>query len=519
MKYLFVKWRLFLLMLLIFPFEYSLSAQNINKKQLDNLNKYIEQAIMEWNVPGLALAIVSDTNVILCRGYGKKDINSKDAVDEHTNFAIASNTKSFTAVLLAMLCERNADFSLDDRVIDHLPYFSLYDPWVTNHITIRDLMCHRAGFETFAGDLLWYASNYNREEVIRRVSQLKPTYEFRTTYGYSNIMVMTAGEIAGIIYDHKGWDICLKELILEPLEMSRTISTTRDLEKMGNYAMPHTLYKKELISIPWLNWDNIGGAGAIISNATDMSHWLQFLINRGTFNGKKLMNDLSFEELWTPHISHKVFNSTRSFFPSTHFKSYGLGFSLFDYLGYKIIGHNGGYDGMISQSLIIPEKKLGFVLMTNSNSSLYYALQYRILDLLLGGIETDWSSIFLERVKKIEAEDIIAKDEFLKSKIPNTFPSLNFNEYSGIYSSPLYGDASVIFKDGALYLELLPSPLFNSTLTHFHYDTFLVQFETFPSLPLGTVTFTFKPDSTINGMEIFIDNPDFNFKELDFTKQ
>lgn len=494
-------------------------AQSPSKKQIDNLNKYISQAISDWNVPGLSMAIVSDTGVIVCRGFGVKDVNNKLPVDEHTNFAIASNTKSFTAVLLAMLCEMYPEFSFDDKVIEYLPYFNLYDPWVTKQITIRDLLCHRAGFETFAGDLLWYASNYDREEIIRRVSKLKPTYEFRTTYGYSNIMVMTAGEIAGKVYDNKGWDVCLEELLLNPLKMDRTISSTNDLEKMGNYAMPHTMYNNELISIPWLNWDNIGGAGAIISNAEDMSHWLQFLLSRGSYQNVSLINPNSLEALWTPHINHKVFYNANSYFPSTHFKSYGLGFSLFDYLGYKIIGHNGGYDGMISQTLIIPEIKIGFVIMTNSNSSLYYALQYRILDMLLGGKETDWSGIFLNIIKKNMSDDALAREKFLNSKIPDTHPSLELDQYSGIYTSSLYGDAKVVFKDGVLYLELIPTPSFNSTLTHFQHDTFLVQFESFPSLPIGTVSFTLKPNHTVDSMEIFVDNPDFDFKELDFVKQ
>lgn len=497
---------------------YSAISQTKTKVDLAKLDAYFAKALTDWNVPGMAIAIVKDDSVVLAKGYGVRNINNpKEKVDEKTLFPIASNTKAFTAAALAMLVD-DGKINWDDKVIKYLPWFQLYDPYVTNNMTIRDLLCHRSGLETFSGDLVWYGTNYTREEVIKRARFLKPKYGFREHFGYSNIMFVTAGQIIPVVTG-KSWDDFIQEKFLTPLGMKTSNTSISKLDPTLNVASAHTEKDGKVISIPFLNWDNVGPAGAINSNVIEMSSWIKLQLHRGTLNGKKYFSEESNHEMWSPQTNQTVSENSLKRFPSTHFKSYGLGWGLNDYLGRKIVDHSGGYDGVISYVCLVPEEKLGFVILTNCNSSLYYPLVYKILDTYLGGEEKDWSKTILEisnSVKKSEADEKIKKEA---ERVKNTKPTLQLKDYCGTYTSELYGDATVEIINNELSLKLLPAPLFVGNLSHWHYDTFQIEFKNFPSLPDGLVNFTIDQNAKVEKMRIDIPNPDFDFTELDFIKK
>lgn len=486
-------------------------------QQLEKLNAYYEQALADWNVPGMAIAIVRADTVLFSRGYGVIDIHTAQPVDENTLFAVASNTKAFTATALAM-CADEGLLKFSDQVQKHLPWFKLYDPYVSSQMTIADLLSHRSGLKTFSGDLIWYGSNYSREEVIRRAAFLKPAHGFRAQFGYSNIMYLTAGEIIPRVTGIS-WDDFVEQRILQPLGMHRSVLHVRDLAKRDNVAQPHTYVDGKLRVIPWLDWDNIGPAGSLISSAKEMGKWIQFQLRNGVQGNDTLVSPDLMHVLQSPFTINSVSQSSSRLFPTTHFKAYGLGWSLMDYRGRKIVSHNGGYDGMISQTLFIPEENIGFVILTNSLSSLYYPLMYKTLDVLLGASDDkDWSSQVLAMVRDGEAQAAIEVQKAEASRDKNTRPSHPMEAYTGMYNSPIYDSVEVRMEDGKLYLAMLHTPDFQGSLTHWQHNTYKLEFPAAPSLPAGFVTFFTNRGGKVDKMEIFIDNPDFDFTELELTK-
>jgi CubicO group peptidase (beta-lactamase class C family) len=503
------------LLVILMSFSLNTSAQ-ILIKPIASLNEYYAKALTDWQVPGMAIAIVRNDTILLSKGYGVLEVNKPEKVNDKTLFAIASNTKAFTAAALAILVDEGK-IRWDDQVIKYIPWFQLYDPFVTQNMKIRDLLSHRSGLETFSGDLLWFGSNYSRDEVIRRARFLKPKYGFREHFGYSNIMFLTAGEIVHAVTGIS-WDQFLSDRIFKPLGMVRTNTSIKALKGMTNVAACHTDSSEKVISIPYLDWDNIGPAGSINSCVNDLTKWLKLQLNNGTFDNKVIFSKATNREMWSPQTIQTISAGAAKMFPSTHFKAYAFGWGVNDYLGYQIVSHSGGYDGMTSYTCLVPEKKLGFVILTNKNSSLFLPLVYRTLDALLGGKETDWSAMFLDNTKKGAENTALQKKEEEKARALNTKPSLDLSAYSGKYDGELYGAATVELKNGELVLTFVPSPKFTSTLKHWHYDTFTVQFKQFPSLPEGKVNFVINAAGKVEEMRVNVPNPDFDFTELKFKK-
>ncbi|KPK84450.1 MAG: hypothetical protein AMS27_09895 [Bacteroides sp. SM23_62_1] len=496
-----------------------LSQTILRGLDLEKLDEYIENAMNDWQIPGLSIAIVTNDTILHARGFGVRNIDNKDPVNENTLFAIASNTKAFTASSLAILVDNNK-ITWDDRVKDYLPWFELYDPYVSDEMRIRDLLCHRSGLNTFSGDLLWYGTIYSRKEIIEKARYLTPVFGFRYGYGYSNIMFLTAGEIIPVITDIS-WDDFLKKSFFDPLNMTRTTTTIRDLEKLGNFAQPHhvDLLKKETSTIPYVNWDNIGPAGSINSSVRDMAQWIRFQLNDGNWNGQQIISEKNIWEMRKIQNFQAQGRITPENRTSWHFRGYGLGWSVRDYSGLIIISHGGGADGMISQVTMIPEEYFGFVILTNSINYLPSALSEYILDTYFEGSSKDWSSIYLDsyisQIKNNEREE----EEFARNRVNDTKPSLNLHEYTGLYGGDMYGDAEILLKNNQLVIRFIPTPIFTGTLTHWHFDIFRIKLTEIPSLPQGTVQFIINPDGEVEEMKIDIPNPDFDFTELEFRKK
>jgi CubicO group peptidase (beta-lactamase class C family) len=457
--------------------------------------------------------------VILSKGYGFRDIDRKDPVDEHTLFAIASNTKAFTSSALAVLVDQGK-INWDDHVREYLPWFELYDPYVSEEMRIRDLLCHRSGLKTFSGDLLWYGTKYSREEVIKRARFLEPAFGFRNGYGYSNIMFLTAGEIIPVI-ENVSWDQFIINTFLDPLGMSETRTTIRGLESEKNVAQPHYVgdMNEKTITIPYVNWDNIGPAGSIISNVSDMSKWIRFHLNNGQWDGRQIISEKSIWEMRKIQNFTGMSHNTEKYSPSSHFNGYGLGLGVRDYHGTIVISHGGGADGMISEVTMVPEEKFGFVILTNSINWLPSALAEYILDRYFKAPVTDWSRMYLDSFVKNREDHKERENDINAGRVKGTRTSLDPESYAGIYGGDMYGDAEVVFEKGQLKINFLPTPMFKGTLTHWHYDIFRIKLEDVPSLPEGTVQFIIGTDGKVEEMKIDIPNPDFYFTELEFKKK
>jgi CubicO group peptidase (beta-lactamase class C family) len=384
-------------------------------------------------------------------------------------------------------------------------------------MTIRDLLSHRSGLATFSGDLLWYATNYSREEVIKRARFLKPVYGFRESFGYSNIMFLTAGEVVHAV-SGKPWDEFVADRIFKPLGMTRTNTTVNALKGLDNVAMCHTEFEDKIITIPYLNWDNVAPAGAMNSSVNDLAKWVKVQLNYGKKGTKVIFSENQSREMWTPNTLQNVSSYSKLYFPSTHFKAYALGWGVNDYLGRKIVSHSGGYDGMLSYTCLIPEEKIGFVILTNCNNPLYSPLVNKTLDVLLGGKDTDWSKLILENMKKQQDYDKKSKIEEEQNRVKDSKPTLNLKEYEGLYGGELYGNATITNENGSLKLSFVPAPQFNSILKHWQYDTFSIRFPDFPSLPEGKVTFIINAAGKVEEMRVNVPNPDFDFTELQFKK-
>ncbi len=488
----------------------NIQANDPYKKTISELEQYYSRALKDWNVPGMAIAIVKDGQVIFEKGFGVKNVNTKEPVDENSLFAIASNTKAFTSASIAMLVEEGK-LSWDDKVTKHLPWFELYNPYVTQEMTIRDLLSHRSGLRTFSGDLIWYGTDYSREEVVRRAKYLEPAHGFRAQYGYQNIMYMAAGLI---IEEASGmsWEDFVQKRIFNPLKMNRTITSIEDLDSKGNYTTPHNDYKGELITIEYLNWDNAAPLGGILSSVADLSNWILLQLNRGINGTDTLFTSRSQHEMWQAHTVQTVSTYSERMFPSTHFKAYGLGWGLMDYHGRKIVSHGGGYDGMISRTVLVPEENLGFVMLTNTNTGITSPLMYKTLDIFLSNDDKDWSKIYLERNNRPNDTD---PEE---GRIKNTKPSFDLKAYTGIYGGKVYGKAEVYLENGNLMLQMKNTKIFKGTLSHWHFDTFELEFKEVTSLPKGKVQFKLNADGEIDELVIDVPNPDFDFTELDFKK-
>lgn len=343
------------------------SAQETPSFIKDSLDAYIQKGLVNWQIPGLAVCVVKDGKVVVMKGYGIKEVGGNDKVDENTLFMIGSNSKAFTGTALAMLADEKK-LSLDDHVQKWLPDFKLYDPWVTKEANIRDLLCHRLGFETFQGDFMYFDSDLSTAEVRDKFSKVKPLYSFRSRWGYTNAAFMTAGEIIPRVTS-QSWEKFLKERIFTPLEMNNTLALSKDIETAANKTSAHTVVQGVLKKIPYGKIDNLAAAGSISSSIHDMSHWVMMQLNNGMYNNKQVISAGAIAETWKPH---SILGNGGHPFNRAHFSLYGLGWFLQEYSGRKIVSHTGGVNGYLTSVALVPEEKLGIVVLTNTDANNFF---------------------------------------------------------------------------------------------------------------------------------------------------
>jgi len=494
------------------------AQQTDTSKEIAGLAEWIESTRDEWDVPGLSVTVVHNGQTVFARGFGVREIGQSEPVDEDTLFAIASNTKAFTAAAMAILQE-DEQLEWDDRVQEHLPWLQLYDPWVSAELRIDDLLCHRSGLGTFSGDLLWWGTDYTPRQVLMRSRHLKPAGSFRAHYGYSNLMFLAAGEVVASV-SGQSWQSFIEERILNRIGMQRTVTSVEDLALRNNIATPHKPSTEDVTPIPWVNWDTMAAAGGIISSADDMARWVTVQLAHGRIDDdNRLFSERSSRRMWSPHTIIPISESWQKRFPDTHFRAYGLGWSLSDYKGRKTVSHGGGYDGMYSQVMMVPEEDLGIVVLTNSMTGIAPAITYHILDDYLGDDPRDWSAEGLKRDRKSRREFYERISKAITPKAEDTTPSHDLSAYTGTYTGDLYGDGIVELQDEKLLLRLLPNPDLVADLTHLHYDTFAIHWRhEFAWFAEGTAQFLMDADGNINEIRLNVPNDDLWFHELELKR-
>lgn len=411
----------------------------------DSLDSYIEKGLKEWQIPGLAIVIIKDGKVIAKKGYGSTAIKDGKPINENTLFFIASNSKLFTGTALAHL-EYLGKLSLNDKITKYYPGYKLYEKTSTDLVSIKDMLAHRIGTKTFQGDFTFWNSTLSRDEIMRRMQYLKPINPFRQDYGYCNSCFMTAGQIIPKVTGRQ-WEEFITDSLLKPLGMNNSYAISNGIEtRQTNIAKPYTnSYSGQLREVPYDHWDNLGPAASIVSNVNDLSHWLQFQLDSGRYNGKRIM---PWQVLQKTRDVNIVTNSRKSSLYPVHFRGYGLGLNAADYNGRQVYWHTGGAAGMVSNVCFVPEEKLGIAILTNNdNQNFFECLRYQILDAYLGVPYVNRSLQQLNGFNKDMDEQLkeVAQWKTKEQEIqngPDTASALK-DPYTGTYSNTLYGTITV----------------------------------------------------------------------------
>ena len=507
-----------IILLVLFAFPLFLPAQTLDEK-LKEIDAYAATVTDTWkdkSGAGMAIAVVKDDKVVMQKGYGIRELGKPEAPDENTLFAIASNSKAFTTASLAILVDEKK-ISWDDKVSKYLPDFQMYDPWVTSELTIRDLVTHRSGLDTFSGDLLWYETTYSADEILKRVKFLSRVSSFRTRYGYQNLMFIAAGKVVEKA-SGKPWCDFVTERILTPLGMSRTTCSIKHLP--DNAAWPHNESGGNLRKLNRGNVDGAYAAAALNSSVADLSRWVRTQLAGGKFDGKQIFSEAQAWGMHQPYLTQPISLGASRANPTRHFSGVASGWFVYDYHGVKVINHSGGLDGMLSYTVLIPEKNAGFVILTNSESPSFIVMMNKIRDMLVDAPKRDWNAEAVAQLagaKKNEADETKKIDD---ARIRDTKPSLSLASYAGTYSDKMYGDVAIVEENGKLVMRFLPSPNFVADLEHWHYDTFQIKWR--PSVaynfPRGFVTFTLDKNGKTDQLKVDQANNDFWFYELDLKR-
>ncbi|WP_266369024.1 serine hydrolase [Tellurirhabdus rosea] len=453
----------------LFLFSFNGFAQNTFIS--DSLDAYITREMQRQGVPGVAVAVVKDGKVVVLKGYGVRDITRpQEKVDENTLFQIASNTKAFTGTALALL-ESQKRLSLDDKVTQYLKDFKLLNPLAAGEASIRDMLSHRSGFETFQGDFLNWNSNLSRRDIIARMGRLQPTYSLRAKYGYCNSCFLTAGEVIPVVTD-TSWDAYLQTHFFRPLQMTRTSTTTAALRAESNRYRPHTLSDGKLVAIEYANTDNIGPAGSINSSVKDLANWVLMQLDSGRFAGRRVV---PFSVIQKTRSSNTVVGDIQSrLFPSSHFQTYGLGWFMNDYNGKKLIHHSGGSNGCVTNTYLVPELNLGVVVLTNTDhNSLYEMLCRQVIDAYMGLPYRNYSQIAWQSGRASEEKALAELREKRAQARRSSGPTLPLKAFTGAFRNDFYGNLTIREEKGRLNMYLTHHPQVVGRLEHLKDNTFL----------------------------------------------
>ena len=468
-------------------------------KELEGFAQFVSETMEQWQVPGVAVGIVRNDELVYAEGFGYRDVESQLPVAPETLFAIGSSSKAFTAT--------GAGILVDDKKLDWhtpirkwLPTFELQDRFATERMNLADLLCHRSGLPRH--DLLWYNSTASREELIDRLKYLDLSKDFRTFWQYQNLMYLTAGHLAGRA-NESTWEELVQQRILDPLEMTSSNFSVEESQKSDNYALPYEIPDPKTgvrERIPFRNIDVIGPAGSINSNVIDMANWLIMNLNGGQFKDQQIIAETTLKELHSaqmPLVPEAMLYPPLETHPEIGQASYGFGWFVQNYRGHRWVHHGGNIDGFCAMVSLLPQDKLGLVVLTNLEGVAALPVTGYAMDLLLGLEPLDWNSLWREFYDQILEGVDQGNNKLMESQVPDTKPSHPLHDYAGEYANPGYGVLTVECRDEEL------AGIYNGlelTFKHLHYDVFLAKLKLVPTyLP---ATFSIGMDGSVSAVAL-----------------
>jgi CubicO group peptidase (beta-lactamase class C family) len=493
------------------------------------LDAFANKVMQTFDPPGMSVVIV-DGDKTSTYAYGVRKLGDSAKVDAHTIFPIGSNTKAFTTAALAILVDEGK-LRWDDRVVDKLPGFRMYDAYASSEMTVTDLLVHHSGLGLGEGDLMIFpTTDRSRAELVHDIRFLKPAHSFRADYDYDNVLYIVAGQLVEAVSGQR-WEDFVHQHILDPLAMHDTQVSidARVADQVALHARNSTPVRgvgKQAVLTTVMTGTVFAPAGALQVSAADMGRWLQLQLQHGTLDdGKRVFSEAAAQALWTPQTLIPIDPAPAALaLAQPQFEAYALGLEVQDYRGHKIITHLGGVLGGISAVVIVPEKHAAFAIMLNSEDvGALFAMREQLLDTLLGLSSPDWIANYKQVFDGANASAVAALHAHNAAAHPERGPSLPLSGYAGVYRDPWYGTATISqgkSGKGALNISLDRSPGLHGTLEHVQYDTFRTHWA-MPDVEDAYVTFALKPDGSIDlvTMKAVSPNADFSwdYQDLQFT--
>lgn len=506
----------FKLSLLLVLTSFTISAQ-ITESEVDAL---VEKTLKTFNVPGIAVGIVKDGKIILAKGYGVTNIKTGQKVDANTLFGIASNSKSFTSAALAILVDEGK-INWDDKVIKYLPEFKMYNDYVTNEFTIRDLLTHRSGLGLGAGDLMIWPDghDFTPNDIVKNIHYLKPVSAFRTKYDYDNLLYVIAGEVIAKV-SGKSWCEFVETRIMNPIGMAKSACSWSRLKDTANTIVPHVPTNGKLEVIPRYTNHIFDAAAGIYSSVNDLSKWLIVQLNDGKYDtDKQLFSKKQHDAMWKPQTIMPV-PDTKPY--KTLFRNYALGWRVEDINGHLQVSHSGALDGIFTQTLMLPEINLGIIVLTNQQSGASFsAISNTIKDSYLDIKNPDHIlTLSADRRQKEDDADKIT-DEVWATTVKNLKDKklkIDFKKYVGTYKDNWFGEVSIFEKKGRLYFTSKRSPRLTGEIFYYNENTFAVKWnvrsfhaDSFIFFDSGANRFKMKAISPLTDFS-------YDFHDLDFNR-
>jgi len=465
-------------LIICLPLGNFLFGQGINSDQIDAL---VARALETTPSVGIAVGVVKDGKVVHSKAYGNKSVENKKKADNHTLFAIASNSKAFTAAALSILVDEGK-LKWDDKVIDHIAEFKMYNDYVTANFTIVDLLTHRSGLGLGAGDLMLFpdGADFTIEDVLNSFQFQKSTSAFRTKYDYDNLLYIVAGEVVARV-SGMSWADFVQTKIFVPLEMNSSVPTFSRLKENANLALPHDSDGEKIKQLSVYDSELVAAAGGIYASVDDLSKWMIMQLNRGKYGDDlsiELFSERQQNQMWQPH-TNLGFTTKPNPRTNAHFAAYGLGWEIMDEQGKIVISHTGGLPGMLSRTILVPELNLGIVVLTNSlpGGLCYYSIPEMILDSYLGIEEKDWLKEMADISKATKNESDSITTAVWKVVNENKSSMIDLNDYTGVYKDNWFGEVEITLKDGKLWFTSKRSPKLNGQMYFYKATTFAIKWE------------------------------------------
>jgi len=445
--------------------------------QLVGFEGDVRTALQDGKVPGAAVLIMKDGEVLLSQGFGKRNVTENLDVTPRTLFPIGSSSKAYTSAAIAMLVEEGR-LAWDTPIKKYLPTFKMHDQFATERMTVRDLLCHRSGLPRH--EFLWYGSSMTRKDMVERLAYLEPSVDFRALYQYNNLMYATAGYLIELVTGQP-WEDFVATRIFKPLSMGSSNTAVEESQKNNDYALPYEERKDKTEEVPFYsNFQALGPAGSINTNLEDIEHWLRFQLNEGKYGETQLLGAEYLAQNHTPHIVVPAGDTVpMGKHPEIVNWCYGQGWFISSYRGHRMVEHGGSVDGFMAEVVLLPDDHTAVAVFTNHGSTFVpYIIAFTACDRLLGPEKTDWNGRLQKEFAdlKAQAEKQLAEMQEAEPAIPGTRPSHALNAYCGRYENPSYGVVAISQVVDALqctYNDI------SSSLTHVHYDIFELNLERF----------------------------------------